>query len=91
VDISAACLGRDLPIEEIDDDTLLLFYNYRPWAGETYCADSAGEREGNVSILSKNVKGFRVVYSNDVLKIGVDMNRSIGERSVHISKQKVVF
>jgi len=91
VDMNAECIGRDLPKEEIDDDTLLLFYNFRPWRGETYCADTSGRKEGNVSMLSKDVKGFRVVYDNDVLKIGLDMNRSVGGRSVHIGKQKVVF
>jgi len=92
IDKSAECLSRDLKDIDIDNNTLLLFYGYRPWKGETYCADSSGDREGDVTILAKDVSGFRVKYENGVLRVGIDMNRSIkGAGSVHISKQKAVF
>lgn len=89
---SANCISRDLKGIEVDDNTLLLFYNYRPWLGETFCADIEGKKEGNVTILAQNVSGFRAIYVNDVLRIGIDMNKSIkGSSPVHIVKQKVVY
>lgn len=92
IDKSALCLSRDLNGINIDDNTLLLFYNYRPWRGKTYCADVNGDKEGNVTILAKDVSGFRALYINDVIRIGIDMNRSInGSAPVHIVKQKAVF
>ena len=72
--------------------TLFLFYGYQPYQGETYCGDSSGTRDGNVSILAENVIGFEALYENDAIRLKLDMNKDIrGSSSVHISKQKVVF
>ena len=90
---SAPCISRDLSGIEVDDNTLLLFYNYKPWRSETFCADPQGDnKKGNVTVLAKDVSGFRVIYSNDILRVGIDMKKSIkGSNPVHIVKQKAIF
>lgn len=65
---------------------LLLFYNYRPWKGETFC-------NGDVAILSSDVNAFRAQMLNGTIRLSLDLNRTIRGSStpVHVSKQKVVF
>ncbi|RUM61940.1 MAG: hypothetical protein DSZ03_07670 [Sulfurimonas sp.] len=72
------------------DTTLFLFYNYRPFKGETFCADGG---VGDVSVLAEDVSAFRAESVNDALILSIDMNRSIrgSQSAVRISKQKVVF
>ena len=75
-------------------DTLFLFYGYRPWAGETFCGDTGGSgtKAGGVTVLTEDVAGFAVDRVNGVIRLRLDMNRSIrGGGSVHITKQKAVF
>ncbi len=73
-------------------NTLFLFYAYQPFAGNTFCGDSSGTPDGNVSILATDVSAFEAIYVNDTIRINIDMNRSIrGSTPVRISKQKVVF
>lgn len=71
-----------------DKDDLLLYYDFRPWnGGQTMC-------NGKVSLLSKNVNGFSAHVVNGTIRLGIDMNRSVGNdqtRTVRLSKQKVVF
>lgn len=68
------------------DDTLLLFYNYRPWKGENFC-------NGAVTVLANDTSAFRAQMLNGTIRLSLDMNRSIRGSSnpVHLSKQKVVF
>lgn len=70
-------------------NTLYLFYNYRPWRGETFCSD------GNVTTLSNEVSGFEVDLLNGSIFFNLTMQRNVpkrsNENSVTISKQKVVF
>lgn len=68
------------------NDTLLLFYNYRPWKGQTFC-------DGDVTILASDTTAFRAQILNGTIRLSLDMNRSIRGSStpVHLSKQKVVF
>jgi len=72
-----------------ETDTLYLFYNYRPWKGETFCNDA------NVTILSSEVSGFEIDLLNGSLFFNLTMRRNVPKRSnegnVTISKQKVVF
>ncbi len=88
--------------EKIDDEadfnnTLFLFYNYKPYDESsskdvTFCGDNTGTREGNVSILANDVSAFEAIYENDVIRLNLDMNRTIkGSTYVHIYKQKVIF
>jgi len=79
---NAACPS----VSTLDPNTLLLFYNYRPWKGETFC-------NGNVAVLASDVSAFRAQMLNGTIRLSIDMNRSIRGSSnpVHLSKQKVVF
>jgi len=89
VDASATCItGLD-----VEDDALLLFYDYRPYSGETFCADFSGSPAGKVAVLAEEVQGFRAEYLNETIRLSLDMNRTIrqGITPVHITKQKVVF
>ena len=73
-------------------DLLFLFYNYRPWAGQTYCADKSGSKEGNVTILMRHVTGFRAELIDGTIRLSIDAYYPIrGGKRVHVSKQKVVF
>ena len=73
------------------DNTLFLFDNYRPWNGESFCADSAN-RSGRVSILATNVNAFRAQMINSTIRLAIDTNRTVrGGNPVRLSKQKVVF
>lgn len=95
IDLNATCI-KDLN-QSTDGDTLFLFYNYRPWETQTFCADThishAETREGNVTILSNNVKGFEAGLINDSLYFNLTLEKAIkgSPNSVSISKQKVVF
>ncbi len=90
VDKSAGCI-TDLGIGD-DNDTLLLFYNYRPWKGETFCADQNGLPEGNATILMRNVQGFEFREEGGTIRLWIDINKTIpGNVGVHFSKMKVVW
>lgn len=70
-----------------NDNDLLLFYNYRPWNSQTFC-------DGNVSLLAQNVNGFVAHQINGTIRLGIDMNQTVGNdttKTVRLSKQKVVF
>jgi hypothetical protein len=93
IDQSASCIDN-LNIKTKDlNNTLLLFYDYRPWKGETFCADKQGSSQsGKVSILMKHVDGFRFEELDYTLRISLDINESIrGAKPIHLSKMKVVF
>lgn len=79
---NAACSS----VSTLDPNTLLLFYNYRPWKGENFC-------DGEVTVLANDVNAFRAQMLNGTIRLAIDMNRSIRGSSnpVHLSKQKVVF
>lgn len=73
-------------VASLSDNTLLLFYNYRPWKGENFC-------NGDVAVLANDTNAFRAQILNGTIRLTIDMNRSIRGSStpVHLSKQKVVF
>lgn len=93
---SANCI-TSLQVASNDiNNTLFLFYNYRPWiapVGRTFCADNTGNGEGNVTILSKNVSGFEAGVINGSIYFNVTMNKVIrgSDNNVTISKQKAVY
>lgn len=90
VEIGASCI-KNLS-QGIDEDTLLLFYDYRPWKGETFCADPHGVQAGKVTLLAEHVSGFRAEAVNYTIRLSIDMLRPVrASTSVRISKQKVVF
>jgi len=75
------------------NNTLFLFSNYRPWKGQTFCADKKGDnKDGNVSILMQNINGFNFSEVDYTIRILLDVNKSIrGAHPIHFSKMKVVF
>jgi prepilin-type N-terminal cleavage/methylation domain-containing protein len=76
------------------DDTLYLFYNYRPWKGETFCADPNGSgMDGDVTILAEHVTAFKTDMLNDSIYFELTMSKNIrgSDNNVTVSKQKVVF
>ena len=79
-----------LPCSDVDNtdanNTLYLFYNYRPWIGHNFC-------DGNVTILTKEAKGFEVGLINDSIYFNLTLSRNIRgiDNDIVISKQKVVF
>jgi hypothetical protein len=90
----ATCINALGPINDINN-TLFLFYNYRPWKdkGNTFCADFSGKQEGNVTILSNTVSGFEAGVMNGSIYFNITMNKVIrgSENNVTISKQKAVY
>ncbi|MGD9655550.1 MAG: prepilin-type N-terminal cleavage/methylation domain-containing protein [Sulfuricurvum sp.] len=76
------------------DNTLLLFYDYRPWKdGKNFCADTLNPNTtSKVSVLATNVNAFRAQMINDTIRLSIDTNRTVrGGNPVRLSKQKVVF
>jgi hypothetical protein len=91
-DLSESNWGcSDLSWDELDDDDLLLFYNYRPWLGKTFCGDNNGTVEGNVTVLATNVLAFRVKKINSHLELKITLNRQKADVNITVSKQKVAF
>ena len=90
INISAPCItSLGVPVT---NNSLFLFYDYRPWKGESFCADSLGNGSGGATLLAEDVAGFRAESVNGVLRLSVDMVRPIrGSTPVHISKQKGLF
>ncbi len=84
-DVNATCRAS----LETKDDTLLLYYNYKPWLGETFCDDA------NVTILTNEASGFEVDFINGNLQFNLTLKRQIKKPGknlvVKISKEKVVF
>jgi len=78
----------DYRFDDLNDGDLLLFYNYRPWKGETFCADGGS---GNVEVLSDNIAGFYIKEINSHLEIFVKSVFKRGDITIKVSKQKVVF
>ena len=91
VDKQAACL-RDL---RIDDDTLLLFYDYKPWLKQTFCADPKSgslDRSGSVAVLMENVQGFRIRWQDGTIRVLMDIYKPIKDAAaLHFTKMKVVW
>jgi len=91
IDLNASCIND---LNKSDNNTLFLFYNYRPWQGKTFCADPNGSnQDGNVTVLTYNAKGFQASLVNNSLRFSLTLQKHIrgSENNVTISKQKVVF
>ena len=91
INTSADCIANlNIPENEVNN-TLFLFYDYRPWKGETFCADDNGTASGEVNILSKNIEGFYVKSVNSHLELFFKAVYQRGDVTIKVSKQKVVF
>ncbi len=91
IDKSSACI-KNLPIK-IKNSSLLLFYDYRPWKKESFCADkNAQKKEGKVTILSQNIKDFSVSLNNDNLILNLTFIQNlIPKKSIEIFSQRIIF
>ena len=78
----------DYNFSDLSNNDLLLFYDYRPWKGETFCGDGGS---GRVEILSKNIAGFLIKSVNSHIEIFVKSIYKRGDITIKVSKQKVVF
>ena len=93
---TATCINNLGKLKDINN-TLFLFYNYRPWKTplESFCADIASNNPlGQVTILATNVNAFAAHQLNGTIRLGIDMNSSVGNNKINpirLSKQKVVF
>ena len=95
IDKTAKCLQS----LNINNNTLLIFYDYRPWLGETFCADTNynstnNKRSGKVAILSNNVSAFKIKATSNHIEIKVQFSKPLyrgSEQNIIISIQKVVF
>ena len=79
---------KDYNFSDLNNNDLLLFYDYRPWKGETFCGDGGS---GRVEILSKNVAGFYIKSINSHLELFINSLYKRGDITIKVSKQKVVF
>ncbi|MBU0632019.1 type II secretion system GspH family protein [bacterium] len=68
------------------DSNLTLYYNYRPWLGETYL-------DGNKSVVMQNVDTFRFRAAGDLIKVQLCITDSNISRDggYSICKEKTVF
>ena len=91
---SANCLNG----LNVDDNTLLFFFNYRPWNNETFCADPHQDNsetdEGNVTVLARNVTAFRVKAVDYHVELKVQFEKAMfrgSDMNITITKQKAIF
>lgn len=63
-------------------NSLLFFYDYRPWEGQTFC-------DGKVNLLSQNITGFRVDTIANTIRIHIDAN--IAKTKANVSKEKAIW
>ena len=91
IEKNAECI-KDLELKDIDN-TLFLFYGYRPWKGESFCADAKSQKKsGKATVLMEYVSGFAIREQDHTIRVIMDINRSVkGSSPIHFSKMKVVF
>jgi len=65
--------------------TLMLYYDYQPWKGETY-----HDKDTKSSILMQNVSTFRFMSSGSVIKIQVCVKTDLLE-DYSLCKEKTIF
>jgi len=97
VDKNATCI-EDLKNSgvKITDYTLLIFYDFRPWKKETYCADKYSgsiDKKGKVSVLMQDVTSFEAEKLGAInIRIKIQADREVnGGNKIRITKQKVIF
>lgn len=70
----------------VNDGNLTLYYNYRPWLGETYL-------NGDSAVIMQGVNTFQFKAVGDLLKVQLcvsDSNIS-GDEGYSICKEKTIF
>ncbi len=72
-------------VHDKDTKELFLYYNYRPWNGETYS-------DGTGVLLMQNVDTFRFRATGSVVKIQVCVNQDILKgKEYSLCKEKTIF
>ncbi len=91
IDLKSECIKK-LPIK-VSSDTLFLFYDFRPWKGESFCADkNSAKKSGAVTVLSLNVKGFEVEVNNEALILDITFVKQFKkDGNITLSIQKVIL
>lgn len=69
-----------------EDDILWLYYNYRPWAGESY-NDSGVDR----AILVDGLETFRFTQVGEVLRLKICAHESDGKDELIVCKEKAIL
>ena len=96
---SADCIkkfGMNQNSKELNN-TLFLFYDYRPWLKDTFCADPHVENDnlnGKVLILAKDVTAFRIKSVNYHIELKIQQSKALyrgSDKNITITKQKVAF
>lgn len=91
IDQTAPCIAALGMSASALNDTLLLFYDYRPWNTQSFCADTLNQA-GKVTVLATAVNAFRARSIDGSIRLSIDTNRTVrGGNPVRLSKQKVVF
>jgi len=75
-----------VPIDNGDDSfNLNLYYNYKPWKGESYS-------DGSVQVLVRNVTVFKFVGSDTTIRFKIcQRERITNEKNITICKEKAVI
>lgn len=86
--LASSCIS-DLNVS-VNNNTLFLFYDYKPFRGEDFCGNGG---VGKAAILAQDVSAFAAQSVNGIIRLSVDMQKPIRGLScgVRVSKQKAVF
>jgi len=87
-DLDPAKWNCSVSADKFKDDDLILFYNYRPWKGETFCGDGG---EGNVTMVADDVSSFRIRKINSHLVLKLELFENKADINISVAKQKVTF
>lgn len=94
VDLLSPCISS-LNLKSIDENSLFLFTNYRPWKNETFCGDkniiNTEAKSGEVYLLSNDITSFQLFLENEFIKFRLTMESSIGGLNALVSKEKVIY
>lgn len=96
IDSGATCI-QDLNLSgALGAHTLFLFYDYRPWLGETFCADTgSGTKSGKVTVLTTEASGFEAGFSDGALRFSLTLERTVRspgkDHNITVSKEKAVL
>ena len=92
IEQNATCL-QSIPVE-LNNNSFLLFYGYKPWEKETFCADKNGiNKKGKVTLLSNQVSGFELKYENNNLIFNITLQKifKLTNKKITVSRQKVIY
>ena len=91
IDKNEECIKK-LPVK-IKESDLLLFYDYRPWKKESFCADpNSSSKAGKVTILSRNIKDFKIKTKYESILFEATLFKKLKTKhQISLFTQKVIF